>query len=696
MNHMNNQHHHHMSNHHQSQNSLSSFDASKLKVNPFTELTVLNAEPLVVQTGTSRKLVPLFGSDDDLNDFNDFYTSDDVYYEGNRESSPTDEHGVETHASDGNSSGVGGSTGGGHFALNSGSGSSSGSGEYDSFYHMSIPLTSRTNKSRARKHHHHHHNQSCPLRVSGHSPRQHHHLNQQQEKKCTSTNNVVVVVAAMENRSDCLVASMNDDGTVAVWDLVYNRLVFHCVGHQKPVTCLAWMKIDHHHHYHHQTRKSSRNEVDHSGHVESGVSGEGRDSSNDGRFCRAQKTNKEAPMFDLSLDSILISGSSDKTVKLWSLIDGSCFRTLTDHTSGVRVICVLDRYRFCSAGNDPLIHVWSSTGENLGVIKRVDDENIHQILPISNNRIVVASDNSEKMLYVYDTVHFCRVNIELAGHQDSIHCLVKINEHMFASASIDGVILLWNANDLSCVRKLDESIHATQNNSNNSDDMLRGPLRYVSHMSVINAKYLCAAVGKSICVFDIEDGECVLRIRDAHETIVVKIISLHNGNLLASCSEDTVIKIWNTANRFTVGALSGTSTKANQKDMTTPRKTSSGSVKSHRRRREKSHPELLGELPFHSDVVKDMIALSPYSFASCGADSILLVWRDTRIEKRVRSFYAYKYHSMCQTRQRIGTGSRRHSTSADSPRSQSDTPVHIPPCEQSNKIPSGRTVTSLL
>ncbi len=70
---------------------------------------------------------------------------------------------------------------------------------------------------------------------------------------------------------------------------------------------------------------------------------------------------------------VVLTGSGDKTVKLWSLADYSCLRTFEGHSNSVLKVAWLavpapgDRQRrvqFASAGGDGLVKIWdASTGE---------------------------------------------------------------------------------------------------------------------------------------------------------------------------------------------------------------------------------------------------------------------------------------------------------------------------------------------
>ena len=54
----------------------------------------------------------------------------------------------------------------------------------------------------------------------------------------------------------------------------------------------------------------------------------------------------------------IVSGSVDKTVKIWSLITGKCLYTLSGHTYAVRGVAVLPCNEIVSVSNDKTVKVW--------------------------------------------------------------------------------------------------------------------------------------------------------------------------------------------------------------------------------------------------------------------------------------------------------------------------------------------------
>lgn len=67
----------------------------------------------------------------------------------------------------------------------------------------------------------------------------------------------------------------------------------------------------------------------------------------------------------------IVSGSADKTIKIWSP-DGTCLKTVAAHGDAVRDLKVLPGVGFVSVGNDGMLKIWSDDGSELHVVHAHD------------------------------------------------------------------------------------------------------------------------------------------------------------------------------------------------------------------------------------------------------------------------------------------------------------------------------------
>lgn len=149
-------------------------------------------------------------------------------------------------------------------------------------------------------------------------------------------------------------------------------------------------------------------------------------------------------------------------------------------------------------------------------------------------------------------------------------------------------------------------------------------------------RYLGAAVGRGFKVFDINTGDCVADCKDGHEANVTRILSMYKGyaaywrtmlscldvlpchsTRIVSCSADSSIRVW--------GAQLGAPLKV------APSRYAFG-----RLRAAPTQPICLGDMWGHSDAVNDMVALSESSLCTCGADGLIILWKDGREQSEIR------------------------------------------------------------
>ncbi len=101
-------------------------------------------------------------------------------------------------------------------------------------------------------------------------------------------------------------------------------------------------------------------------------------------------------------DKYVISGSSDKTLKLWELATGQELRTLTGHSSSVNAVTVTPDGKYVISGSDDnTLKLWDlATGECIATFTA--DYPIKCCAVAPDGRTIVAGDSSGK-------VHFLRL-----------------------------------------------------------------------------------------------------------------------------------------------------------------------------------------------------------------------------------------------------------------------------------------------
>ncbi|BAU11153.1 hypothetical protein LEP3755_16460 [Leptolyngbya sp. NIES-3755] len=150
-------------------------------------------------------------------------------------------------------------------------------------------------------------------------------------------------------------------------------------------------------------------------------------------------------------DSLLISASADKTIRLWNISTGELIRTIAGHNDRVTALSFSpDRESFASASADRTIKIWSIGGDLRTILQGHTDE-VTSIVYSSEGRLASGSADNTVRLWDIDR----RTSTILGKHRMAISALAfSPNGKTLASASWDTTIQLWSIDDSTLKRTL--------------------------------------------------------------------------------------------------------------------------------------------------------------------------------------------------------------------------------------------------
>ncbi|KAH3758649.1 Wdr41 protein [Pelomyxa schiedti] len=308
----------------------------------------------------------------------------------------------------------------------------------------------------------------------------------------------------------------------------------------------------------------------------------------------------------LCLDSdTLVSGSSDKTIKMWNTRTGECFATLDNHTGSVMCLALVKEtkdtngvVKFCSGGNDKQIclRVWNPATRQvslLATVTRSEDENLNCMIVLGANTVVTGS-NSAIITYRLDR---CVTERSLTFHRESVQCLVELQSpyNCFVSGSLDGAIVIWNSTDFTQVMIL--------NNPADYYDMKQHSFIYcIRCLLPVGDHFLIAAIGCGYIIYDLQEKRKIDNNPKANSMPISSIIPLCNNTRFVTSSYDSTVSLWNSPTAIV---------------------TASGEPGPRNRRQ--GH---VGSMQAHSGAIMSMVKLNNHSFATCSDDGTIVVWKD--------------------------------------------------------------------
>ena len=271
---------------------------------------------------------------------------------------------------------------------------------------------------------------------------------------------------------------------------------------------------------------------------------------------------------------MLVSSSSDKTIKFWDLGTFKCYKTLNAHNALIWKVEMLPNKQIISCSRDSTIKLWDiDTGLCLKTFshdsevccsKRLSDTTfasgtlseikiwnisdgicikslightnfVRDLVLLPNGSLVSCSQ--DKTIKVWDLEKgICTKTLN--GHTFDVYCLLVLNNANLASGSEDNTIKIWDLESATCITTL------------------VGHNGWVWNLLLSKTgELISASFDKTIKIWNLENATCVKTLNG--HTGSIRSIKTYKDNLLISSSEDKTIKIWNLVNGVCVQTLSG-------------------------------------------------------------------------------------------------------------------------------------------
>ncbi|KAI8981465.1 WD40-repeat-containing domain protein [Pilobolus umbonatus] len=212
----------------------------------------------------------------------------------------------------------------------------------------------------------------------------------------------------------------------------------------------------------------------------------------------------------------LVSGSSDTTCLIWSLHDYEPIKRLHGHTGGVLDVCMFGNY-VVSSSRDATIRVWDIEGnEQRRLIGHSGPVNA---LGSHGNQLVSASGDTTLKLWNVETGHCLRTFI---GHTRGLACVRFDGEYIYSGGQ-DNKLKVWDVNTGRCISTL-----------TGHSDLIRT-------IDSFENKTVSGSYDKTLKVWDTKSSKCLLSFQSGHSSWIFNC--LLSRTKIVSAGQDKRIMI---------------------------------------------------------------------------------------------------------------------------------------------------------
>ncbi|XP_074598050.1 F-box and WD-40 domain protein 7 [Brevipalpus obovatus] len=259
--------------------------------------------------------------------------------------------------------------------------------------------------------------------------------------------------------------------------------------------------------------------------------------------------------------NIIVSGSDDCTLRVWSATTGRCLRTLTGHTGGVWSSQLSPSNILISGSTDRTLRVWNAmTGECHHVL--FGHTSTVRCMALHGDKVVSGSRDATLRVWDINTGECCHV---LPGHQAAVRC-VQYNGKIAVSGAYDNAVRVWDVEKELCMYVLEGHVNRVYSLQFDGETIVSGSLdtfifvwsartgklkhKLVGHQSLTSGLQLRGNIlvsgnaDSTVKVWDINTGECLQTLAGENKHTSAVTCLQFNSKFVITSSDDGTVKLW--------------------------------------------------------------------------------------------------------------------------------------------------------
>ncbi|WP_083901722.1 serine/threonine-protein kinase [Pseudanabaena sp. PCC 6802] len=220
------------------------------------------------------------------------------------------------------------------------------------------------------------------------------------------------------------------------------------------------------------------------------------------------------------------SGSLDNTVKIWNFRSGKPAQLLVGHTNRIMSVAFDPSGQYLVSGSgDRTVKLWDlSRGKSVLTLRGHTD--VVTTVAVSPDGKLIASAGEDRTIVLWDAIKGTRVRT-LRGHQGTVKALAFSSDgRILASGSDDKTVRLWDVASGKLVRTFSGHAQSVTSLAFRADGQLLAS----------------GSTDKQIGLWDIKTG--AVRILTGHSEAVLAVAFSDKDNTLISGSADKTIIVW--------------------------------------------------------------------------------------------------------------------------------------------------------